>query len=243
MKLLKVLIVCLMFAAPSRAITQENPSITIYSTLWGKYLGGNGAVFNKTPVHQSGTTFCWKGFCGDLFGSYPLDGKMGFGKEVDFTGWYGNEQFEVGVGYFKIWPRGVSDVVSPFLKLKHEFTIGEHNLMLFGKMELYYPVHGNVPQHGAIFAAGITHTWHLLPFLGLNHEPVIKYDNGAFGNNPAVIGQYKFDLSWKINKHLTVQAPMLKIMTPLTKVHDGRKTEFVVGTGMVYNFSWSDLFK
>ncbi|MDO8523522.1 MAG: hypothetical protein Q7S12_04595 [bacterium] len=248
MKILKVLVVCfvcLVFMAPSLAVAQDEPSITVYTQLWGKYLGGNGGIIYKSPVHQTGATVCYQGFCADLWGSYSIDGKNGGGKEgVDVTAWYGNDWIETGVGYFNIRGKGVSDVISPFTKLKHKFALGEANeLTLFGKLELYWPVRGTVPQHGAIFAAGIAHTWHILPWLDFNHEPTVKFDNGAFGNDSAIIGQWKADLSWKISKHLTVQVPMLKASTPLTKVSDPRKTEFVLGAGVVSNFNWSDLVK
>ena len=233
--------ICLIFvSAQARA---EGLSITAYSQVWGKYLGGNGGIFYDKPVHQSRTTVCYRGFCGDIWGSYSLDGRNGFGKEVDFTGWYGNDWAEIGVAYFALWPKGFSDVVQPFLKLKHQFTVGKHEFIPYGKLELYWPVSGSIPQHGAIFAAGLAHTWHLMAVLDFNHEPTLKYDNGAFGNNSAVIGQYKADLSWKLNKNLTVQLPMLKASTPLTKVRDGRKTEYVVGVGAVFAFNWSDLAK
>ncbi|MDP2668267.1 MAG: hypothetical protein Q8P07_00300 [bacterium] len=246
MKLAKILVVmCLVFLTSGPAIAQDEPTVTVYTQLWGKYLGGNGGVFYKAPVHQTGTTTCYKGFCAELWGSYSIDGKTGGGKEgVDVTAWYGNDWLEIGAGYFNIRVKGVSDVISPFLKLKHKFSVGEANdLTLFGKLELYWPVRGNIPQHGAIFAAGLAHTWHILPWLDFNHEPAVKFDNGAFGNDSAVIGQWKADLSWKISKHLTVQAPMLKASMPLTKVSDGRKKEFVIGTGATYSFNWSDLFK
>lgn len=240
-KILVALTICLLFA--SVQAYAEDPSITAYPQVWGKYLGGNGGIFHDKPVHQTGTTVCYRGFCGDIWGSYSLDGRNGFGKEVDFTGWYGNDWMEVGVGYFALWPKGFSDVVQPFLKLKRQFTVGKHELMPYGKLELYWPASGNIPQSGAIFAAGLLHTWHLLQFLDFNHEPALKFDNGAFGNDSAVIGQYKADLSWKLDKNLTVQLPMLKASTPLTMVRDGRKTEFVVGTGAVFSFNWSDMVK
>lgn len=239
-KALVVLTICLLFAGAAYA---EGPSITVYSQAWGKYLGGNGGIFYDKPVHQTGTTVCYRGFCGDIWGSYSLDGRDGFGKEVDFTAWYGNDWAEIGVGYFALWPKGFSDVIQPFVKLKRQFTAGKHELTPYGKLELYWPASGSVPQNGAIFAAGLAHTWHLLPFLDFNNEPALKYDNGAFGNDSAVIGQYKADLSWKLNKNLTVQLPMLKASTPLTKVHDGRKTEFVVGAGAVFTFNWDGLVK
>lgn len=232
---------CLLFAsAQARA---ESPSISVYSLVYGKYLGGNGGIFYDKPVHQSGTTVCYRGFCGDIWGSYSLDGKNGFGKEVDFTGWYDNDWAEIGIAYFAIWPRGFSDVFQPFVKLKRQFIVGKHTLTPYGKLELYWPASGNIPQHGAIFATGLAHTWHLLEFLDFNHEPALKYDNGAFGNDSAVIGQYKADFSWKLNKNLTVQLPMLKASTPLTRVRDGRKTEFVVGAGAIFSFNWSDVVK
>lgn len=233
-KILIVLTICALFA--TSVARAESPSITLYSQVWSKYLGGNGGVFHDKPVHQTATVVCYRGFCGEIWGSYSIDGRNGFGKEVDFTAWYGNQYVEVGVGYFALWPKGLADVVQPFAKLKYTFPVGAHELTPYGKLELYWPASGSIPQHGAIFAAGVSHSWRHSSFLNFNQEPALKFDNGAFGNDPGVIGQYKADLSWNLGKGLTVQLPMMKATTPITRVRDGRKTAVVVGAGITYNF-------
>jgi hypothetical protein len=242
-----ITVVAVLFLGTSLA-RADSPSVTLYSKVWSKYHGGNGGIYHLGPVHQSGLTIAFDNCVyADIWGSYSLDGKQGFGKELDYTLGcatnVGDFGLDLGISYFQIWPIGFGDIVQPYLKVDRAFNVAEaHTIAPYFKLEVYIPTR-KVPSGGVITAVGLGHNWQATDFLSLNHTAAVKFDNGAFGNEAAVIGHYEVGLHWKLRKNLILQFPLLKATTPLTGVRDGRKTEFTVGTGMTLNFNLSDLVK
>ncbi|MDZ4206044.1 MAG: hypothetical protein U1C12_02415 [Patescibacteria group bacterium] len=238
-----VFILLLVSLTPLSARAEESSlSVTAYSKFWSKYIGGNGRIFHDAPVSQSGLIIGWgEGYSLDFWGSYPLDGKDGFGKEIDVTLCKATEfgkswSFEACLAWFHLTPKGFSDIISPQAKLARRFVLSdEHTLTASLEIEFYFPT-GKLPTWGVLPEAKLVHSWRVADFLTLNHGPLIKPDHGAFGNDPTVLGGYNAELVWRLNKHLTVQVPMVKFMSPMSKVNDGRKSTTVVGTGLAVSF-------
>jgi len=141
----------------ARAAEESSVGVTAYSKLWSKYLGGNGGIFYASPVVQSGLIVDWSGgYSLDFWGSYPLDGKDGFGKEIDVTLCKATEfsktwLFEACLAWFHLTPKGFSDIISPQAKLVRRFALSdEHALTASLGVEFYFPT-GKLPTWGSSF--------------------------------------------------------------------------------------------
>lgn len=224
--------------------TVERPSFTVtgYTKILSQYLAGNGSVLYDRPVSQSGLTLGWgDGYSVDFWGSYPLNGKDGFGKKFDLTLCKDTNLSETWLlsaclAWYHLTPKRFGDLISPQIKIARKFVLSEsHRLTASFKVEGYIPTE-KLPTWGVLPEFKLVHSWDISNFLTLNHGPMFVPDHGASGNDPTIVGGYDTELSWRLNKHISFQLPMVKFRSPMTKVSDGRRPTTAFGTGIVLNW-------
>ncbi len=241
-KILASLIIVILFPV---VVVANDLNFTLYSKIMSKYVASNSFVpCNKPPVQTGLTTSFENGFWADIWLSYPLDGQMSFCREFDVTVGYKTKLWKhydlnVGILYINLLPKTVGDIVDPFLKISRSFDISEnHRLSPYLQMDLYFPLAKNSPPRGLHTSIGIVHNWKINELFSLNNDLTIKHDNGALGFKPGVIGKIGTNLSWALNKNLSLQLPIVNATAPLHHIGDGRKSEIAVGAGFTYQVSF-----
>jgi len=228
----------------------EGASVTVSTKVLSQYLGSDGAIFHDKPVLQTDVFIQLpRGVYIDFWHSVGLDGtdmSSDYGDEIDYTlGWSGTLKgfvLDTGVSYFELVelldiPQG--DVIQPYIEVSKGFNTNKsQSLTPYFRVEFPFPAKGSSPEKGILTYGGLRHTWQGSPMLTMNQEVYVLRDDGAFGFDSAVVGQYHIRLSWNYFKRINIDFLSLDVSTPLTSVSDadGRKTEVVVGGGLTFNF-------
>jgi len=210
-----------------------------------KYVGSAGTKFYDAPVQQTDIFISLpKGFYVDFWNSMPLNGKENFGKEDDWTvGWNGKIgesglKADIGISYYDFIGlfNSAGDTINPYAKISMDIAVTKNQTLTpYVKIEAPFPVSGSSLKGGVRTYGGIIHTWQASEKLSLSQEAYVVYDNGAYGMDSGFIGKYAAGASLKIYKSLSLDAS-LSATAPLTKVHDGRKTEIVPAIGLSTKF-------
>jgi len=220
--------------------------IDISTTTFSKYLGANGAIFKDGPVQQTTATITKGRFYAGMFHSAPYIAQQhpDFGFEVDGFGGVNARLcgFRVHgeIMYIATAPLRHSrgDVLQFTGDIYRDFKIGERQTFSPGiTINRATPVASPNPRAGFFFRPGFTYSWQATSRYALNSSVDITRDaQGAFGFNPATVGRASVKGSFPLNKNWSVQLPVVQFAQPLTHVSDGRKQQFILGTGLSFHY-------
>ncbi|KKQ52436.1 MAG: hypothetical protein US70_C0009G0031 [Parcubacteria group bacterium GW2011_GWD2_38_11] len=231
-------------------LKKRNIEVNFSSKVLSKSVGDAGTVFyNRSVVENELTiTHTPSGVYLEIWVSTSLKNagvSTNYGNEIDYTlGWAGEVAgigIDAGVSYWDIAtlfesPEG--DIVQPYLELNKKFDIIEegHTLTPSIKAEYGIPAKGNdVGSKGLHMHTALKHNWEISKDFSINHQVEMVYDYGAYGADKALIGAYEVCPSYVVADWLSLDASA-KVISPLTKVDDGRKTEWIYGGGVTFSF-------
>lgn len=223
---------------------KSDPVVTISSTSLTKYVDENGAHYGNGAVLQSALTISLpKGFYVEVWNNTSLT-KNPEGRENDLTlGWEGEVgpvEIEIGGTYIDI--DGVlkvneADLWQIFGIAKKEFQILERQKMIpFIKGEVYLPVkRSSIDKKGFLLMAGMEHGMPLGKIAELSNKLSFVYDDGAIGFQRAGLVDYDLEMKVKVVENFALVFNG-RIISPMTSVTDGRRTEIIGGAGIVLSF-------
>ncbi len=242
-------VVLLVAMVATGAEAEKDLSLTISSKVYSKYLGSTtGSICHEDPVLQTDLFFTLPhGLYFDIWHSSGLDGtglSSDGGDEIDFTvGWTGeieklqNIKLDLGISYFDCYdlfkmPSG--DFILPYLNVSKEFPVlKDHCLEPFVFFQFPYSAKGNEYGNGFIVRSGMFHHWNITDSLAICQRVNLTFDDGAWGNDSGLLGEYRFDASWKITDRITLDVISVKVARPFSNFSDGRDgTEAVYGAGI-----------
>jgi hypothetical protein len=223
---------------------EVEPVVTFSSMALTKYVDENGAKYGNGAVLQSYVSFSLpKGFYAELWNNTSLT-RNNDNRENDLTlGWTGEVgmlEMEVGASYVdidKMVKVDESDLWKIFGIAKKEFQILENQKVIpFVRGQVYLPVKGSSDnKEGFHVLAGLEHFVQLSKPVLLSQKLSFVYDDGAVGFQNAKLVDYVCEAKLEIAKHVYLTA-LGRIVSPITNVSDGRRTEIIGGTGIVLSF-------
>jgi hypothetical protein len=228
-------------------------SATISTKAWSKYINNNASVSSEKSCWQTNlfvelpAIATLKGFYVDIWHSTGLDDfprlSSNWADEgVYMVGCGGVTRglgFDMGILYDDALElfHSNGDVFSPYGEISKSFQIFKNSaLSPFVRLEFYFPVRGSEPKKGIYSYAGLKHSWQLSPRLSISQKGAFMHDNGAFGRESSLVGQYDGEVSYKILKFLSIEPLAAKVRIPITSVSDGRKTETAFAAGITLHF-------
>ena len=222
-------------------------AVTLSSTVWSKYVIGNGLIARDEPVLQNDLFVSLPyDFFIDVWWSVGLDGtgvNSDFGDEVDYTiGWSGAlEEFNLtaSFGYYDLFELGTDeggDVFFNFLEVSRAFpdVLDGHTLTPYLNATMYFPHKWDVSD-GVQPVLGLRHSWLVTRWLSANSDIGFIYDSGAFDFEPGFLWKYQGTLDWRLNDHLTLNLPQIKARVPLEPLNR-REAVAVYGAAIIFNF-------
>lgn len=227
-----------------KGLKLQNYSLT--SNYRSKYVFSTAANLYDKPVIQTDLFLQTK--CGmflDIWNSVPVDlRKIGenYGTELYATvGWMGKvETFNLflGVGYEDLYhtlsPEG-TDFLIFSAELSRDFTTSHLTLTPFGKIEINFTLDGTT-MAVPLSRIGLRYSYKLSDHLSVGGRMMVVYDPGLVGGDKAFVGNADTALFWKLGKSAALELPFVRYVSPLNRVHDGRKGDMVYGMGLAFNF-------
>jgi len=129
------------------------------------------------------------------------------------------------------------DQVRFFAELDRKFQITKtQSLTPFVRFEVPWGLKGYKDDSGLRVYPGVKHNWEFVPNWAIYQKLNLCLDDGATGLQPAVIGDYKTGLTWKVNSWLTIEPINFRVVQPLNSISDGRETEMIVGAAVGIKF-------
>lgn len=123
------------------------------------------------------------------------------------------------------------------LDKRFEFELcGKQSVTPFVRFEVPWGLKGYKDNSGLRVYPGISHSWEFVPNWSFVQSANLCLDDGATGFQPAVIGDYKVGLSWRVNQWLTAEVINVRWVAPLSDVTDGREANTIVSTGLVFKY-------
>ena len=117
--------------------------------------------------------------------------------------------------------------------MNREMVFGGHTLTPYVALKPVFPLAG---QNGAWFEGGFRHRWKIAGKFSFLQTLRAVYDTGALENVPGTNLRYDAAFLWSVSKGVDVRLPTFQFFTPVTAFGDGRKNEFVVGSGIDIRF-------
>jgi hypothetical protein len=247
-KMLFVVVAALVCFVGSAQAADENTVVVFSSKVLSQYVGDTGAVFYHKPVAQSELTIAvGKGFYANIWTSVSLEDagrNSNYGNEVDWTaGWSGETvglTVDTGVSYFDLLPLFAGhegDVVQPYCELSKEFVVAEgHTLTPSVKAEYGIAAQGNaVESKGFHSHVALKYGWQATEKAALSQKVVASFDDAAYGLERGWVGSYEAEASYALASWASIKASG-KIITPLSDVQDGRRTEVIGGAGFALSY-------
>lgn len=257
MKLLKILLVCLMFAVigtPSQA-TEENENLLELSAefmVWSRYMGCQGSVWSQRPTAITDITVALRktplqglyanfemytaldktAFTGQNY-SNEIDWTLGFAREIKGI------QTNFGISYFDVIPLFKTEGYAwvPFAEIGKEFKPEKtHRITPYVRIEGRILRENRIPQNGIFAIWGIKHSWQITESLALKQKINLLYDSGTFGLQESLHGQYRMEAQYALTKHFFLKPFGLYFSAPLTKINDGRKPTAIFASGLGHTF-------
>lgn len=223
---------------------KAEPVVTISSTILTKYVDDNGTHYGNGAVVQSALEISLpKGFYVEVWNSTSLT-RNPEGRENDMTlGWGGEVgpvEIEIGGTYIdieKMIKADESDLWLIFGIAKKEFQISDkQKLIPFLKGQFYLPVKGSsVGKKGFQLIVGLEHELSLSKLVALSNKLSFMYDDGAVGYQRAGIIDFAPEFKIKASEYISFVVNG-RVVAPMTKVSDGRRTEVIGGVGVVFSF-------
>jgi hypothetical protein len=242
--ILVIAFVSAVFGALSANAAQNNgPTVIGKLGFANQYLAfGSGSVLDPDPAMQSLLLVLYpNGWNWSLWNTTNFKKwNSTLGSEVDYGfGWNGKVSehvtLDAGIIYFdepKVFKLGAGDIVYGHVYVSRDI------LGLTGTVG--YEKYVTMPNSG--FKGG--DIWHIGASkknsfsdnqVTLSNSLALAYDNGGFGFDSGLLLRGIVTVDWKLSKRLTLTAPQLYYYVPLT-VHDARKNDLVVYTGVSYTF-------
>jgi len=213
------------------------------STLRTKYAAGNGAVFHDEPVIQSSIFHESQNgvFC-SLWNSIGLDDSdpsSNFGDEIDWTvGWQGDVRgfgFEATLAYWDVvdlFSDKPADIVGVTLAVSKALMMGINSSL---SVERYIPTDSSVFNGGHRITVGLSYTGKIDESMSAFVGQEVVWEDGVFGLDSGFNGKFSTSINWKVGR-ATIAFPTLTVYTTLSDFKDGRKDEFVAGSGISFTF-------
>ncbi len=220
-----VLVFCLGFAGVAQA--QE---VSFTTWLSKAYMGPNGALFADKVVQQGDLRIDLKnGLYCDVWGSTAFDRNKEYDKEADYTCGIARElakklKVDLSLAYFQV--QGIDILTSSFMV---------RSGVVFFRVDAYKPRIDGGPKKGLLLNGGFSNNFQFGKHLEFAIEESVRYDSGAFGFDRATLAQGQLNMNISVSR-TTKLLLGLKLSTPITTVHDGRKTETVWIFGLQRNF-------
>ncbi len=209
------------------------------------------AVFNEDPVVIGDFVLNLpKGFYVETWGSFGTDDwafNTNKGDEFDFfAGWKGKiEDFDVKfyVSYVDFQPLEMSrgDLIVTSLAVSRNFELGkwEGSHSLRPEFRVDYVAASDLEEGAWVYLPSLTHTWKE-PF-GINkvslwQQLTLQHSEDFRIFNDRTSLQWNGGVTWKISKHISLNAPTLFISTPLSNSHDNHKEFHTLGASLMFSF-------
>lgn len=223
------------------AVANAEPSYSGEIVFGNRYLTfGSGSLLSEEKTVQASMNAEWEnGFFVNLWLSRPLNRhvpKSDFANENDYVaGWNGE------VGYWKVGasltyfdePRlgefKAGDIWYTSLKASH--GLGHVELDL--NYDTYTPMKDSGFEGGHLIAAGISKKMEFAERVTVSGFAKLAYDDGGFGFSKGFLANYGGEISWKVNKHLSVIAPRVNAYLPF--MSDARKSDAMWWIGASWN--------
>ncbi len=246
MRKIALVLMCVLMGMPGISLADH------FSTqIKDKYVLGKGLNIYDDPVIQRDVFVeLGRGFYVDLWWSTGLDEpnlNLGNDDEVDWTtGWKGevggNCKLDIGIAYFdltKIFSIEEGDVIQPFAELGRKYELdSRHSFTPYIRAVGLVPIGWDKDaRSGAHIFLGLKHDWQPCELLGVSQKFAVMYDTGTLvSSDRGFLGNYDLGLNWKVSKRATVNLPSFKLISPISDLDDGRKTQHVVGGGITFSF-------
>lgn len=237
---------CFAAGANSKVCEKEPVRWSASTSSMTGYPGLEGAMFWTHPVEQS--TLTVSGSCGLYAGVWnsksltPSSAEQNFGNEVDlFGGWAASAKglsLNLSATYLDVSPlrhvpRG--DVFQFGERISKKYPIGKGSVSPYLWFREAIPVRGSTPVGGWFLHMGSDFSIPIgKKFVNGTSVEVVR-DSGAFGYNPAFIGRLTETPSWKLNKHTSLQFPVV-VQTMLSHAGDSRRTNITPGISLAVSF-------
>lgn len=217
MRLFFLAVVMFFFTASASAET----SLTTDCTVWSKYHGADGSVYDPDLSLQCNATVSNDGWYGGVWVAEDFDNNADFGNEVDFhvgkSGQISLFSYDVGAQYFVLHQPTLDsgDVANVYLKLSLPEVANVWGVRLspYAKLDYYTPI-GDAPASGTFYRAGIVGETSLTNGWTLSIDRQLTYDDGAFGADSGWLAFTNLSLGYAVNETVTV-AGLLKHSIPL----------------------------
>ena len=234
---------CLAIAILLAASADAKPETSIEVVGANKYLTfGSGSVLSRHAGIQTNLNVAWEnGFYANLWFSRPMSGgvpKSDLINENDYGfGWNGK------AGYWKIGasltyfdePRlgsfSKDDIWYTSLKASH--GLGSVDLDL--SYETYTPTKGSSLEGGHLLGFGFSKKHDVSEQIGASWFAKLAYDDGGFGCDKGFLVNCGAEMTWKINKTVTLILPRINGYLPVS-VSDARKADAMVFGGLNLSF-------
>lgn len=226
------------YVSPFGKLVYNKPVVQSEATVWIKSSGIPGKFYLDF----------WNSTSFDTWNSNP-------GDEIDYTaGWKGELWKGIGLNlwatYLDFLPVGTmpenGDQIRFFTELSQEFRIKSSSLfgndktksviVPFVCFEVPRGLNGYEDPNGFRVYSGVKGNWEFIPCWSVLQKINLILDDGATGLSPGTFFDYKVCLNWRVSNWLSVEPYNFRVITPLTDVSDGRKTETVFGAGLVAKF-------
>ena len=160
-----------------------------------------------------------------------------FGDEIDLKlgcEWNG---FDGGIAYFKLFGKGVGDVLQPYLGFSKSFTpLENHTIAPCVKVEGEIPLGwSNGAKNGALISLCVSHRF-TSGVLSFNQRAAFVYDLGGLkGFESGWMWRYDASFVWPVSNNFQFKFPIFRTILPLT-IHDIRRNEYAVSGAVVLNY-------
>jgi hypothetical protein len=225
----------------------EPTSWTLSMSYRSKYVFSNAANLHDAGVIQTDLFILTKsGFALDIWASFPTNlGSTGedYATEVyptlAWNGKVGDFNLSIGVSFEDLHPTlslngGDFYIFSGEISRDFELTT-EVTLSPFIRAEVNFTLDGSV-KGDTMLKAGTRFAWKATDFVSLTGKAMLIYDPGLYGADVAWVANVEASLLWKLSEHVLIELPYLRYVDPFTSPGDGRESDFIFGTGIIFKF-------